>query len=124
MVPCAAVLLVSISIVWKHVTKRTMSGVNCNLLQTSSGPWHLQSIEVLEKPSGRLYYFPCPRWLDRASSIRVKLALGQKPAKFTPSPRVAPMEEEDWQALVPAAASAPAELPSKGVGGGYTVSCS
>ena len=84
---------------------------------------------MLEKPSGRLYYFPCPHWLDRASSDRVKLSLGQKPAKFTPAPRAALVEEEeeeDWQALVPAPAEAPSEAPaetaSAGIGGSYTVS--
>lgn len=75
--------------------------------------------------SGRLYYFPCPQWLDRASSSRVTLSLAHKPAKFTPTPRAAPKEEEDWHEAVPEpVAEAPAELPLAGTGGSYTVSCS
>ena len=92
-------------------------------LQGSHGPWHLQSIEVLEKPSGKLYYFPCPQWLDRGSNTRVKLFLGRKPPKFTPTPRPAPeKEEEDWHALVPAAEEEPlADMSASGTGGSYTV---
>ena len=128
MVPDAAVALVSCSTTCEHVStllNTHLLQMHCTyLLQTSTGPWHLQSIEVLEKLSGRLYYFPCPQWLDRASRTRVKLSIGTKPAKFTPAPRAAQVEEEDWQALVPAPAEAPAELQSEGVGGSYTVSCS
>lgn len=122
--PVCSSCLVNICIAHVHVTTHETHVTNTfHLLQTSNGPWHLQSIEVLEKPLGRVYYFPCPQWLDRASSTRLKLSIGQKPARFTPALRAAPAEEEDWQALVPAPAEAPAELQSEGVGGSYTVSC-
>ena len=28
--------------------------------------WHLDLVQVTHLPSGRLYFFPCARWLDRA----------------------------------------------------------
>jgi len=28
--------------------------------------WHLDLVEVTHLPSGRLYFFPCARWLDLA----------------------------------------------------------
>ena len=100
-----------------------LTGHVLRVLQSSHGPWHLHSIEILEKPSGRLYYFPCLQWLDRASNSRVKLFLGQKPPKFTPTPRAAPeKEEEDWRALVPAPEEErPADVSELGIGGSYTV---
>ena len=93
-------------------------------VQGLQGPWHLQSIEVLEKPSGKLYYFPCPQWLDTAGGSRLKLNLGQKPAK-TPSVAAAARsaEVEDWRALVatPDEATQEEHLEITGVTGKYTV---
>ena len=91
------------------------------MLQGSSGAWHLASIEILEKPSGRVYYFPCPQWLDRASSTRVKLFPGQKPPRFTPATVAAPEVEEDWPALEDSIPEPPGEPASAGIGGSYTV---
>ena len=30
----------------------------------SKSGWHLDRVEVTHMPSGRLYHFPCHRWLD------------------------------------------------------------
>ena len=74
------------------------------MVQDAAGLWHLQSVEITEKASGKVYYFPCPPWLNTDSSIRVKMYLGHKPAKpvqiSSNCPAPVPEEEEDWQALV------------------------
>lgn len=93
-------------------------------VQGLQGPWHLQSIEVLDKPSGKLYYFPCPQWLGAAGGSRVKLNLGQKPAKPSPVAVAAPSAQaEDWRALVatPDQATSEEDLAISGVTGNYTV---
>jgi len=94
------------------------------VLQGLQGPWHLQSIEILEKPSGKLFYFPCPQWLDTAGKPRVKLNLGQKPAKTLPVAAAAhSAEAEDWRALVttPDQATQEEDLAMTGITGKYTV---
>ncbi len=93
-------------------------------VQGLQGPWHLQSIEILDKPSGKLYYFPCPQWLDTGGRSRVKLNLGQKPAKPSLVAVAAQSAEaEDWRALVatPDQATQEEDLAVTGITGKYTV---
>ena len=37
--------------------------------------WHLDLVEVTHLPSGRLYYFPCGRWLDSAQGGKIERTL-------------------------------------------------
>lgn len=91
------------------------------VLQESNGPWHLQGIEVLDKSSGRTFFFPCSHWLDTAGKARSKLQLGPRPPSPTPplQPLAVPEEEEQWQ---PELREETAETVDRGVGGCYTVS--
>ena len=93
-------------------------------LQESHGPWHLQGIEILDKSSGRTFFFPCLHWLDTAGKAKSKLQLGPRPPTPHPSqplqPVAVPEEEEQWQ---PEVIEEAAEATDMGVGGRYTVSC-
>lgn len=91
-------------------------------LQDSPSTWHLQSIEILEKPSGKLYYFSCPQWLERSSGTRVKLYLGQRPSKPLSVSAAPPAAEEDWQSLAALPDQAIQDDQDSGVTGNYTVS--
>lgn len=91
-------------------------------LQSSPSTWHLQSIEVLEKPSGKLYYFSCPQWLETNSSARIKLYLGQRPSKPSSVSAAPLVAEEDWQSLAALPDQAMQDDQDSGVTGNYTVS--
>lgn len=96
-------------------------------LQEGLGPWLLQGIEVLDKASDAVFYFPCLQWLDTAGKAKTKLVLGSRPPAPAQDPqplaKVAsevPVEEEVWQAAVSQDANA-AETNDTGLGGCYTV---
>lgn len=91
------------------------------VLQESHGPWHLQGIEVLNKSSGRTFFFPCLHWLDTAGKAKSKLQLGPRTPSLTSTlqPIAVPEEEEEWQ---PELGEETAETVDRGVGGCYTVS--
>ena len=93
-------------------------------LQEAHGPWHLQGIEILDKSSGRTFFFPCLHWLDASGKAKSKLQLGPRPPSATPTPplqRLAEPEEEEH--LQPDMSEDTAETVDRGVGGCYTVSC-
>lgn len=114
----------------KHHTILQSLNMPC-ILQDKQGPWLLQGIQILDKSSGREFYFPCLHWLDTLSSVKSKLVLGSRPPTSGPphlakalSELPAQEEEEEWQNVVSNNNEMNAvDTNDRGLGGCYTVRC-